>query len=173
MLLNHPGFLPPTGNKQDCIDDIKDFVVEVAFNVGFGGNDRVWDMANLYVKGAHVAGEETQTLEAFQDATQIAIQAMRNEKVLVVGKHGLTQTFDNTITGDNVSIVSDEAGDSATLLTLNRQFIADIAQGRMLANNAGYTPPVGYTIADCNDDLLDIVDVIAFNIKHGGNDRVC
>ena len=172
MLLNHPGFLPPTGNKQDCIDDIKDFVVEVAFNVGFGGNDRVWDMANLYVKGAHVAGEETQTLEAFQDATQIAIQAMRNEKVLVVGKHGLTQTFDNTITGDNVSIVSDEAGDSATLLTLNRQFIADIAQGRMLANNAGYTPPVGYTIADCNDDLLDIVDVIAFNIKHGGNDRV-
>ena len=129
-------------------------------------------MANLYVKGAHVAGEETQTLEAFQDATQIAIQAMRNEKVLVVGKHGLTQTFDNTITGDNVSIVSDEAGDSATLLTLNRQFIADIAQGRMLANNAGYTPPVGYTIADCNDDLLDIVDVLAFNIKHGGNDRM-
>ena len=172
MLLNHPGFLPPTGNKQDCIDDIKDFVVEVAFNVGFGGNDRVWDMANLYVKGAHVAGEETQTLEAFQDATQIAIQAMRNEKVLVVGKHGLTQTFDNTITGDNLSISSDEAGDSATLLTLNRQFIADIAQGRMLANNSGYTPPVGYTIADCNDDLLDIVDVIAFNIKHGGNDRV-
>ena len=42
----------------------------------------------------------------------------------------------------------------------------------MLANNGGYTPPVGYTIADCNDDLLDIVDVIAFNIKHGGNDRV-
>ena len=172
MILNHPGFLPPTGNKQDCIDDIKDFVVEVAFNVGFGGNDRVWDMANLYVKGAHVAGEETQTLEAFQDATQIAIQAMRNEKVLVVGKHGLTQTFDNTITGDNLSIASNEAGDSATLLTLNRQFIADIAQGRMLANNGGYTPPVGYTIADCNDDLLDIVDVIAFNIKHGGNDRV-
>ena len=172
MILNHPGFLPPTGNKQDCIDDIKDFVVEVAFNVGFGGNDRVWDMANLYVKGAHVAGEETQTLEAFQDATQIAIQSMRNEKVLVVGKHGLTQTFDNTITGDNLSIASNEAGDSATLLTLNRQFIADIAQGRMLANNAGYTPPVGYSIADCNDDLLDIVDVIAFNVKHGGNDRV-
>ena len=78
-------------------------------------------------------------------------------------------SFDNTITGDNLSISSDEAGDSATLLTLNRQFIADIAQGRMLANNSGYTPPVGYTIADCNDDLLDIVDVIAFNIKHGGN----
>ena len=172
MILNHPGFLPPTGNQQDCIDDIKDFVVEVAFNVGFGGNDRVWDMANLYVKGAHVAGEETQTLEAFQDATQIAIQAMRNEKVLVVGKHGLTQTFDNTIASDNISIVSDEAGDSATLLTLNRQFIADIAQGRMLANNPGYTPPINYPISDFNDDLLDVIDVIAFNIKHGGTDRV-
>ena len=41
MLLHHPGFLPPTGNKQDCIDDIKDFITEVAYNTGFGGNDTV------------------------------------------------------------------------------------------------------------------------------------
>ena len=172
MLINHPGFLPPTGNKQDCIDDIKDFVVEVAFNVGFGGNDRVWDMAQLYVTGAHVAGEETQTLEAFQDASEIMIQAMRNEKVLVVGKHGLTQTFDNTITGDNLSIVSNQASDAASLLTQNKNFIADIALGRMIANNPSYQSPVGYSINDCKDDLKDIVDVIAHNVKHGGNDRV-
>ena len=172
MQLHYPTFLPPTGNKQDCIDDIKDFITEVSYNTGFGGNDRVWDMAQLYVTGAHVAGEETQTIEAFQDATQLAIQVMRNEKVLAIGNHGLTQTYDTTITGANETPINNKAADASILLTLNKQFIADIAQGRMLANNGGYTPPVGYSIADCNDDLKDIVDVLAHNIKHGGNDRV-
>ena len=51
-------------------------------------------MAQLYVTGAHVAGEETQTIEAFKDATELMIQAMRNEKILVVGKHGISQVYD-------------------------------------------------------------------------------
>ena len=148
MSVNHPDFLPPTGNKQDCIDDIKDFVVEVAHNVGFGGNDRVWDMAQLYVTGAHVAGEETQTIEAFQDATQLIINAMRNERILVVGSHGLTQTFDNTITASTETPLNNKAADASILLTLNKNFIADVAMARMLANNGGYTPPTGYTTND-------------------------
>ena len=97
MILNNVGFLPPTGNPQDCKDDIRDFVVEIAHNVGFGGNDRVWDMANLYVTGAHVAGEEDQTIEAFKDATQLMIQAMRNERILKVSSNSLTQTFDTCL----------------------------------------------------------------------------
>ena len=45
---------------------LHDFATEVAYNTAFGGNDRVWDMSNLYVTGAHVAGEETQTIQCFQ-----------------------------------------------------------------------------------------------------------
>ena len=52
--------------STDCIDDIDDFVNEVSYNLAFGGNDRVWDMANLYVVGQHVVGEELQTTQAFE-----------------------------------------------------------------------------------------------------------
>ena len=45
----------PTGDPQDCIDDIIDFAEEISYNLAFGGNDRTWDMSNLYVTGAHVA----------------------------------------------------------------------------------------------------------------------
>ena len=129
-------------------------------------------MAQLYVTGAHVAGEETQTLEAFQDATQLAIQAMRNEKILIVGNHGLTQTFDNTITSATETPLNNKAADAFILLTLNKNFIADVAMARMIANNGSYVPPTGYTQNDCNDDLKDIVDVLAHNVKFGGNDRI-
>ena len=60
MIAKNPGFVTPTGNPQDCKDDIMDFVEEVAYNTAYGGNDRVWDMSNLYVQGAHVANEETE-----------------------------------------------------------------------------------------------------------------
>ena len=93
MILEFPDFTPPTGNPQDCKDDIKDFVVEIAHNVGFGGNDRVWDMSNLYVTGAHVVGEEAQTLKAFEDAKELMVQVAKNDKVLIGGTHGKTQTF--------------------------------------------------------------------------------
>ena len=68
--------------------------------------------------------------------------------------------------------VDNKYGDVSELLFANADMIAEYSVNKMLANNSGYTPPVGYTIADCNDDLLDIVDVLAFNIKHGGNDRM-
>ena len=58
MVLDFPGFTTPTGNSQDCIDDIVDVIEAVAENLAYGGNDEVWDAAYLYESGAHVAGEE-------------------------------------------------------------------------------------------------------------------
>ena len=67
--------------NQDCIDDVIDVVDVVAYNTEYGGNDRVYDAANLYITGAHVADEEPQTIYAFQQARDMAIQAMRNERI--------------------------------------------------------------------------------------------
>ena len=172
MIFEFPDFTPPTGNPQDCKDDIKDFVVEIAHNVGFGGNDRVWDMSNLYVSGAHVVGEEAQTLKAFEDAKEIMVQVARNEKVLVSGSHGKTQTFDNTITVDASTPVNNKVADARDLILANKNFIAEIALGRMLAQYSNYIPAQGYTTNDCLDDLKDVVDVVAHNLAFGGNDRV-
>ena len=172
MILDNPNFLPPTGNPQDCKDDITDFVNEISYNVGFGGNDRVWDMANLFVTGAHVAGEEEQTLAAFKDATEIMIQVMRNEKVLVIGSHGQSQSYDNSITTFVANPINNKVADARDLILANKNFVAEIAKGRMAAQYPSHVYPAPYTDADCLDDLKDIVDVVAHNLAYGGNDRV-
>ena len=172
MILQNPGFVPPTGNPQDCRDDIKDFITEISYNLAFGGNDRVYDMANLYVTGAHVAGEEEQTLMAFEDAKELMVQVMRNEKVLIIGSHGKTQTYDTTITTSTSTPQNNKAADAKNLILANKNFIAEIALGRMLAQYTNYVPAAGYTTADCLDDLKDVVEVVAHNVAFGGNDRV-
>jgi len=171
MIFEFPDFTPPTGNPQDCKDDIKDFVVELAHNVGFGGNDRTWDMSNLYVSGAHVVGEEPQTLKAFEDAKELMVQVARNEKVLISGSHGKTQTFYTGTTDPSIP-VNNKVIDASNLAIANKNFVAEIALGRMLAQYSNYISPQGYTTADCLDDLKDVVDVVAHNLAYGGNDRV-
>ena len=172
MIAENPGFVPPTGNAQDCIDDIDDFVQEVSYNLAFGGNDRVWDMANLYVQGAHVAGEEVQTTQALEYARDLMVQAMRNETMLLIGSHGLTQTKDTTITVDAPTPVDNKSADARNLILANKDFISEIALGRMLANFPTYTSPTGYTTDDCLDDIKDVVNVVSHNLAYGGNDRV-
>ena len=174
MILQNPNFLPPTGNPQDCKDDIKDFITEVSYNLGYGGNDRTWDMANLYVSGAHVAGEEEQTLMAFTDAKELMIQAMRKEKILIIGSHGEHQHFSTgqPISTDQAIPLDNRVADAQLLIDLNKNFIAEIALGRMKAQYPAYTWTAPYTETDCLDDLKDVVDVISHNVAYGGNDRV-
>ena len=78
--------------SADCVDDVRDLLEAVADNLAYGGNDKTWDAAYSYVKGAHVAGEEAETAYAFDQAKEMASQVMRNQKVLSIGSHGLTQT---------------------------------------------------------------------------------
>jgi len=172
MILTNSGFTPPTGNSQDCRDDIKDFVLEIAHNVGFGGNDRVWDMANLFVTGAHVVGEEEQTIQAFNAARDLMVQIIRNEKVLLTGSHGKTQWYDTTVTTAPQTPQDNKVADAKNLIDANKNFVAEIALGRMLAQYSNYTPAIGYTTDDCLDDIKDVVDVVAHNLAYGGNDRV-
>ena len=173
MMAENPGYVHPTGyGPQDCKDDIDDFVQEVSYNLAFGGNDRVWDMANLYVVGQHVVGEELQTTQAFEYARDLMVQAMRNETMLLVGGHGLTQTKDTTITVDAPTPVDNKSADARNLILANKDFISEIALGRMLANFPTYTSPAGYTTDDCLDDIKDVVNVVSHNLAYGGNDRV-
>jgi len=169
MLAQNPGFTSPTGNPQDCIDDIMDFVEEVTYNTAYGGNDRTWDMANLYVQGAHVANEENQTNQCFEAARDLMVQIMRNESVLVMGSHGLTQVKDETITYNEPTPVNDKAADAKNLILANKQFIAEIAVGRMLTANTGFAVPGG--TQNCTDDIMDVIEVVAHNLAYGGNDR--
>jgi len=103
MLAAYPSFVIPTANPQDCKDDIADLLQAMLYNLKFGGNDLTVDAAMLYITGAHVAGEEAETVYAFLEARDMAIQAMRNETITVGGHTTRTQVFDNTITVDSGS----------------------------------------------------------------------
>jgi hypothetical protein len=155
MLLNNPTFNIPTGN-QACIDDAIDFLEAMAYNLAYGGNDQVYDAAKYYVQGAHVVGEEDESVEVFEEARDLAIQAMRNETISIQGSHGLTQIKDFTITPDSAqSGVGDRFGDARNLIYNNKQFIAEIAVGRMMAN-------IPYEIVDSRH--MDAHDLIIANV---------
>ena len=154
MLANNPGYNVPTGN-QACIDDIVDYCEALGYNLAYGGNDQVWDGAKYYVDGSHVVGEEDESVETFNHARDIAIQVMRNDPVPVQGGHGLTQIRDFTITPDAAgSGQGNKHADARNLIWANRQFIADIAVGRM-------NQDFGFEVA--NNKVVDAHDLLIAN----------
>ncbi len=77
----------PSGfTEADCIDDVEDVLEATAYNIRYGGNDKTWDAANLFVTGVYsdpapVAGEEEQVIYALHEARDMAQRALRNETV--------------------------------------------------------------------------------------------
>ena len=206
MLANNPGYNVPTGS-QACIDDAVDYIEAFTYNLAYGGNDQVWDGAKYYVDGSHVVGEENESVEVFNLVRDLAIQVTRNEPITVQGSHGLSQIRDYTITPDAAgSGQGNKHADARNLIWSNKEFIADIAVGRMyqdfgyevtgnnvidahdlLIANKEFIGAEAYAIElaedptlhvptsngqDCIDDIVDIVEAVAFNVQHGGNNKV-
>ena len=130
MMASFPTFTTPTGNSQDCIDDIKDIIDVIAYNLAYGGNDRVWDASNLYAIGAHVAGEEVQTVAAFNHARDMMIQVIRNEAVINNNHSALNQIFDTTITADTAAPTCQSQ--VATINTLSTILTNTVTSGALL-----------------------------------------
>ena len=118
-----PAFTTPTGNSQDCKDDIVDVLESTAYNLKYGGNDLTVDAGQLYITGAHVSGEEQETIKAFMEARDIAIQIMRNEPVAIGTHTNRNQLFDSTITYDTQSFTPTNAAYTAS----NGNFTVTIA----------------------------------------------
>ena len=55
------------------------------------------------------------------------IQVMRNEKVLVIGSHGGTQTYNNSITSFVANPINNKVADARDLIVSNKNFVAEIA----------------------------------------------
>jgi len=159
MLANNPGYNVPTGS-QACIDDAVDFIEAYTYNLAYGGNDQVWDGAKYYVDGSHVVGEEDESVEVFNQVRDISIEVTRNQPVTISGSHGLTQIRDYTITPDAAgSGQGNKHADARNLIWKNKEFIADIAVGRM-NTDFGYEV-TGNNVIDAHDLLIANKDFIA------------
>ena len=137
MLANFPGFAVPGGN-QNCIDDIVDVLEAISFNLELGGNDQVYDAAELYVENAYLAGEESESIYAFNQARDMAIQAMRNQAITLGGHTLEVQYVDNTIIGDISgtagSYNAGDCADQASAITTFFQIITDAISSDTLPN---------------------------------------
>ena len=211
MLANNSGYTIPTGN-QACKDDIMAFIGAMVINLEFGGNDEVYDAANLYVTGSHVQGEEDESVEAFNYARDLCIEAMRNQAFSgsdMAYADGLTQVIDNTVTTDTgtplcatqasaittfFGILTTAIGatgapgslsgttrnpvataftgqanrywDASDLILENKKAIAAQAVYQYTDANA-FTVPTGNQ--NCIDDVVDVLEAIAHDLRHGGN----
>ena len=161
-------FVEPTGNDEDCVDDVRDILEAIAINAKFGGNSEVYDGAKYYVDGAHVAGEEIHTIYAFREADKITRQVIANQAVTVVGDHGETQKYDGGITRSDNQCASARA----TVHTLFN--IVEVAVDTNTMSAFTRTAPTGFNSpglgdGQCKSDTRDVLTAVATNVAYGGN----
>ena len=139
--------------SRECTDDIEDVLETIAHNLTYGGNDRVYDAAKLYADNDYLLGEEDESIFAYEQARDLAIQVMRNEEIPVY------------------RITSGTNYDASNLIEANRTLIADVAVGRMAAAFPSWVSPTGDS-QDCKDDIMDVTSEIIWNLRYGYNNKV-
>jgi hypothetical protein len=163
-------FTIPTGN-QSCKDDTVDFLKALAYNLTFGGNDQVYDAAKYYVDGAHVVGEEDESVIVFNYARDLAIAAMRNETFdsafTTYNLGGYTQVKDATVTQDIQSPACQDVASSITTLT------AVVTQAIGSTGSPGNLNGVTRTYAtgdqQCIDDIVKVLRAWQYDLRYTGN----
>ncbi len=169
MLTNYPGFVVPNGN-QTYIDYIIDAMEAISFNIKYGGNNKVYDAAQLYITDQLVDGEENQAVFAFQAARDIAIQVMRNEPVTITGSTR-TQFIDLTVVEDSQSPTCADIATAITNLTaiITQAIGTPTVQGTLFGINKSIPVISSVTKIEPNIDFAGLAKrATLFTINTGG-----
>ena len=168
----YPSFqIQSVGGDRDCQDDIKDILTAIAWQLQYDGNSEVWDAANTYVQGNsvyHLDGAVPQTVYAMEQARDLAIKCIN--MVPITAEHTTkTQWRDLTITPE-YNVVDDLHADARDLILKNKWYIAHESLFYAKQQNPSLTVPGGDV--NCLSDIVDMVEAMAYNLAHGGNDFV-
>ena len=155
MLIEYPTHTVP-GGSVNCFDDVVDIIEAVAYNVKFGSNNQVWDAANLYVVGAHLAGEEQQSIYTFRKAKQIASAIIQN--VTYTPRAGVTtsytQTKDTSITTDPSPVNAVYCADVISAMSTLFQIVEyGIDTAGLTSQALGTFTPTGATYDGATGDM--------------------
>ena len=160
-------------NTAKCERDIGIILDHISHDLKYGGNAATVEASERYLVGGSVGfvnNELQETLYGFREARELAIEALRN--VLPTGTYtSETPYTDTTIVIDPTTAVSQKAGSAYRLINKNKNLIAHEAFYLMTQQFPSWTPPNGTANQDCIDDILANIDVIAYNLLYGGNDR--
>ena len=72
------------------------------WNLNHGGNEQVYDHAQLYTNSTFLDGEETKTLDLLKIAKGLAKKAAASETITIEGNHGFTQVTNAGLKGTTV-----------------------------------------------------------------------
>ena len=172
---NNPNFVNPQArslqaNENKCRRDIGHIVDAVMQDLWFGGNAYSVSMARAYFDrfgnaiSNGLIGEQSQAITAFRRAADVINSAINNRLLF----------WDQSITLDKTGdppIVSDTNADAHRLIMKNKEWLAEEAYERMLANPlySSYEPQEQNTKQDCLDDVINILEMIMYDVKFGGN----
>ena len=157
MLDAYPSFTIPTGN-QACIDDAVDVVEAISYNLRFGGNDATYDAATLYISGAHVAGEEDESIYVFNEVGYLANNVINNVAIAKSGYTSEDQVFDFSITADPLTGFNTSPSSCADVQSSITSFVGIVTNAIGLS-----TIPGSRTIAPAS-----LYEVAKFSIDRQG-----
>jgi hypothetical protein len=172
---SHPNYVVPTGSsspigESKCRRDIGHILDAVQQDLWFGGNEycvaaaRAYFMRDGAPRPDGLVGEQSQSITAFKRVADAVNRAINNQ----------LHYKDNTITLDNYGdpvVLGDIYADGYNQLIANKEFIAEEAYQRMLAAFPSYEPQPTNTKQDCLDDVYNVLDQVAWNLKFGGNSK--
>ena len=145
--------------RDKCVRDTTLLVNAVANNVEFGGNDDVYDAAQLYVDTIHLQGEEDQSVQVFNHAKEMCINVMRNVPSLN-NSEGLfmireESTSDSTLWSDPRTNVGSGCINNDGNLVYN------------VKNGTKYDPTI--SVDDFDNDYRPIGKVTSVSVTYGGS----
>ena len=154
------------GDPQASVAEIKNVIRNVGYNLKFGENSKVWDVAELFGIGTLTNA----TVAALNEARDITQDVINNTTVTVSGTHGLTQV--STV---DVPFLFGGYTDAVNRITALVKIVTDTIQDPSGANTVTYSSSVsavervspGY--AKCLRDAGYWIDAIAKDLRNTGN----
>ena len=173
--IDFPGYTHAQGyTEQDCRDDLMDILEAIAFNLLFGANNKVYDASyyytSAYSSGSVIQGEEQQTIAAVNQMKGLMDKVILNETVSVAGDHGYEQYF------EDVTYIYDGCASAKSTISTLVDIVVTAINTDLMAHVTKTEPtlfvePTG-SDEDCVDDVRDVLEAIAINMKFGGNSEV-
>ncbi len=167
--------IPGGTTAQDCIDDVKDVIRNVAYNLKYGDNSKVWDAADLYVNGGaiqHLTGVVTASVNVFNKARDITRDIINNTTWTKQGSHSFTQS-----TNENIPFLFGGYTTAMNRVTELVKIVTDTLQDpsgadvvtypSSIANLDRVSPGYGYCIRDAG--LW--IDAITYDLRNSGNSK--
>ena len=198
--IDNPSHNVPGGN-QNCIDDVLDLLRTIVYNLAYGGNEQVYDAAQLYTNSTFLDGEETESRAVFQIAKTLARTVAISDSIgTIEGNHGFTQVLDTAnkgtaveqgliddfftivdtaIANDNMSHATRTVATNpscANVISAVTTFFDTVTTALGSGSTAGSVSGVTRTSSpgdqQCIDDTMKILRAFQYDLRYGGNSKI-